>query len=59
MRQGSSARRSHHLQVVNVAVVARRQSAKTWPAWASLLLVLGAGFAAWTAIILTASTFAG
>lgn len=58
MRQ-SSARGFRHLQVVSAAVAARDEAGDTWPAWASLLLVLGAGLASWTAIILTASSLAG
>jgi hypothetical protein len=58
MRQGS-AHGLRHLQVVTAAVAAQEESADSWPAWASLLLVLGAGLASWTAIILTASSLAG
>jgi hypothetical protein len=58
MRQ-ASARGFRHLQVVGAAVAAREETGDRWPAWASLLLVLGAGFATWTAIVLTASALAG
>lgn len=59
MRHGSSVHRFRQLQVASAAVVAGDDVAERWPAWASLLLVLGAGLASWTAVILTASTAAG
>ena len=58
MRQGSSAHRFRHLQVVS-AVAVRDETAAQWPAWASLLLILGANLAGWTAIVLTASILVG
>lgn len=57
MRQGSPAR-GFHLRVVSTAM-AVRDEADRWPAWASLLLVVGAGLASWTAVVLTASSLAG
>jgi hypothetical protein len=58
MRQESSAHRVRHLRVVSAAI-AVDEAIDRWPAWASLLLVLGAGLASWSAIVLTASTLAG
>ncbi len=59
MRQGSTARGFDQVRVVSVAVALRNQPDDRWPAWASLLLVVGAGLASWTAIILTTSLLAG
>jgi hypothetical protein len=59
MRQGSSARAFRHLRVVSAAMAVRDETADRWPAWASLLLVVGAGLASWTAVVLTASSLTG
>jgi hypothetical protein len=58
MRQGCSTNRLHHLRVVGTAVAVGDEAAARWPAWASLLLVLGAGLTSWSAIVLTVSTLA-
>jgi hypothetical protein len=59
MRQGSTARGFAGVRVVSAAVAVRRQPDDRWPAWMSLLLVVGAGLACWTAVILTTSLLAG
>ena len=56
MRQGCAAQRPVHVRVVRPAAVAGDAAARAWPAWASLLLVLGSGAASWAAILLTASS---
>lgn len=48
MQQASSGPDVHHLRVVRPDIGGR------WPAAASFLLVLGAGLACWSAILLTA-----
>jgi hypothetical protein len=58
MRQDSSPRGIRRLHVVVAAVETDRADDK-WPAWASLLLVVGASVAAWLAIILTLWSVAG
>jgi hypothetical protein len=59
VQQGSSVRTYRHLHVVSRAVGVGNEAGDRWPAWTSVLLVVGAGLAAWTAILLTGSLLAG
>jgi hypothetical protein len=54
MRQVSSGCDVRHLRLVRTELAAGAGIGGRWPAAASFLLVLGAGLASWSAILLTA-----